>query len=71
LLVCFASALSPWKVTVMGKVEVLSRTSLVTFAGSLVFFGVAVVGDPLRAVCLTGVAATLPSTFVFCHEVSK
>jgi hypothetical protein len=47
---------------------------LVTFAGSLVFFGVAVAGDPLRAVCLgvlTGVAATLASTLVFCHEVSK
>ena len=75
MLVCLASALPPWKVMVTGRVAVLSCARLVVLVGSLVFFGVVVTGDSfLLVVCFvafTGVAATLASTLVFCHDVSK
>ena len=71
LLVCLASALPPWKVMVTGRVAVLSCARLVVLTGSLVFLGVAAVGNSLLAACSFGVAATLASTLVFCHGVSK
>jgi hypothetical protein len=67
-LTCLDSTLSPWKVTVTGRVAVLSRARSVSLGSSFAFLGVAAVDSSL-VVCLVfllGVASTLASNLVFC-----
>lgn len=61
--------------TVIGKVAFLSRASLLSLIGSLVFFGVVVADSAFLAVCfvaLIGVAVSLASALVFwCVELVR